>query len=174
MQSSAGHCKTVSPCTAHRLTSGITVAVHVGQLELRLVLCEGGRRWASVQARGTRAAGAVQEQEGAESGRTEERAGVGDGAAEAAGRGAAGAGAGAGAGLGRKQKFTLAPAKPATTGGATATRLQPWRDDNCMPEQHNTIQSNQSNPMAAAWHKLPTTLAELCIATTLRCGQSFR
>jgi hypothetical protein len=24
------------------------------------------------------------------------------------------------------------------------------------------------------WQKLPVTLAELCIATTLRCGQSFR
>ncbi|KAF2132984.1 hypothetical protein P153DRAFT_283346 [Dothidotthia symphoricarpi CBS 119687] len=27
---------------------------------------------------------------------------------------------------------------------------------------------------AAEWHKLPTSLAELCINTTLRCGQSFR
>ena len=24
------------------------------------------------------------------------------------------------------------------------------------------------------WQKLPVTLAELCLATTLRCGQSFR
>ncbi|KAI1037382.1 hypothetical protein LB505_005558 [Fusarium chuoi] len=24
------------------------------------------------------------------------------------------------------------------------------------------------------WHKLPVTLGELCINTTLRCGQSFR
>jgi N-glycosylase/DNA lyase len=27
---------------------------------------------------------------------------------------------------------------------------------------------------AAEWHKLPVSLAELCINTTLRCGQSFR
>ncbi|KAI4613093.1 hypothetical protein J4E83_007504 [Alternaria metachromatica] len=27
---------------------------------------------------------------------------------------------------------------------------------------------------AAEWHKLPTSLTELCINTTLRCGQSFR
>ncbi|KAF5849568.1 hypothetical protein GGP41_004984 [Bipolaris sorokiniana] len=27
---------------------------------------------------------------------------------------------------------------------------------------------------AAEWHKLPTSLTELCIDTTLRCGQSFR
>lgn len=27
---------------------------------------------------------------------------------------------------------------------------------------------------AADWQKLPTTLTELCINTTLRCGQSFR
>lgn len=27
---------------------------------------------------------------------------------------------------------------------------------------------------AADWQKLPVTLAELCIDTTLRCGQSFR
>jgi hypothetical protein len=27
---------------------------------------------------------------------------------------------------------------------------------------------------AAEWHKLPTSLTELCISTTLRCGQSFR
>jgi hypothetical protein len=127
MQSSAGHCKTVSPCTAHRLTSGITVAVHVGQLELRLLLSDRGRRWARVEARGTRAAGAVQEQGCAEIGRKRERAGVGDGAAMAAGRVAAGAGAGAGPG--RKQKFTLAPAKPATTGRATATRLASPRLD---------------------------------------------
>jgi hypothetical protein len=27
---------------------------------------------------------------------------------------------------------------------------------------------------AAEWYKLPTSLTELCINTTLRCGQSFR
>jgi N-glycosylase/DNA lyase len=28
--------------------------------------------------------------------------------------------------------------------------------------------------MAAEWRKLPVTLSELCLETTLRCGQSFR
>lgn len=27
---------------------------------------------------------------------------------------------------------------------------------------------------AAEWYKLPTSLTELCLNTTLRCGQSFR
>lgn len=31
-----------------------------------------------------------------------------------------------------------------------------------------------SNMLVSEWRKLPVTLAELCIETTLRCGQSFR
>lgn len=39
--------------------------------------------------------------------------------------------------------------------------------------------SNRHNPTmgalkAAEWRKLPLSLTELCIDTTLRCGQSFR
>lgn len=41
--------------------------------------------------------------------------------------------------------------------------------------QHNTVPHSPMNKLKTAdWKKLPVSLTELCINTTLRCGQSFR
>jgi hypothetical protein len=120
----AGHCKPVSPCTAHRLTSGITVAVHVGQLEARTKAAVwpresmggSGSAWGLWQRGQSKSRRRGAQRLGAR-GRGRGRFGR-DAAAVAA---VAAAGVAAGLGRARKQKFPLAPAKPASSDGATAT-----------------------------------------------------
>lgn len=73
-------------------------------------------------------------------------------------------------------------------GAALALPWRPWplspeRDpDPRRPYIHSAVYiQHQPQPTVAAmalraaeWHRLPTSLTELCIDTTLRCGQSFR
>jgi 8-oxoguanine DNA glycosylase, N-terminal domain len=40
--------------------------------------------------------------------------------------------------------------------------------------QYNLRRPHMANLLVSEWRKLPVSLAELCIDTTLRCGQSFR
>jgi hypothetical protein len=82
--------------------------------------------------------------------------------------------------LGRDALVLVAAAVAENVRESRPALAQPWRD----PPQpvtearqvhiHPQLSSSIMALRAAEWHKLPTNLTELCINTTLRCGQSFR
>lgn len=58
--------------------------------------------------------------------------------------------------------------------GASAGPCKTWLEMFSLIISTSDNKFNMAKLMATEWKKIPVSLAELCLDTTLRCGQSFR